>query len=237
MHEVLPQRLVECAWSLKGIFRCTKGKGTQNKRIYGTHTLGALNRSKGQWNWWMQVIHSWRQPRSYHTRTELWYHNTWRRSRQTNISKETNDKKKDQELSISDSEAAIEEMEGSINKLQEEVEALEAGIKAFNKAVSEASEKTRQRTQYTRILSWVTTIQRKSWCGQRTGSTNSTTHNSTSLVQRETLMRLNKFNKLWRSCDCSYTWWHWTGVRFVQISAQALGCRGSRGLFLGTSQL
>merc|ERR1719343_1493117 len=83
----------------------------------------------------------------------------------------TDDKKKVLQQSISDSEVAIDEMEGSVAKLTEEIAALEAGIKELDKAVVEATE------------------QRKTWCGQRTGSTNSTTQSSTSLPQRETLMR------------------------------------------------
>jgi chromosome segregation ATPase len=53
---------------------------------------------------------------------------------------ESEDKKKELELSISDSEKAISEMKGSIEKLGEELSALEAGIKALDKSVAEATE-------------------------------------------------------------------------------------------------
>jgi len=53
---------------------------------------------------------------------------------------ESEDKKKELELSISDSEKAISEMQGSIEKLVEELSALEAGIKALDKSVAEATE-------------------------------------------------------------------------------------------------
>ena len=57
----------------------------------------------------VQIIHLWRKSKLPQQEGILW-----------NISKQTNDKKKDLELSISDSEVAIEEVEGSIAKLQEE---------------------------------------------------------------------------------------------------------------------
>merc|ERR1719327_1609867 len=53
---------------------------------------------------------------------------------------ESDDKKKQEELSISDSETAIEELNGVIKTLTEEIEALEDSIKALDKSVSEATE-------------------------------------------------------------------------------------------------
>jgi hypothetical protein len=53
---------------------------------------------------------------------------------------ESEDKKKQLELSISDSETAIEEFEGAIKTLAEEIEALEDGIKALDKSVAEATD-------------------------------------------------------------------------------------------------
>jgi uncharacterized small protein (DUF1192 family) len=53
---------------------------------------------------------------------------------------ESDDKKKQLELSVSDSETAIEELEGAIKTLSEEIEALEDGVKALDKSVAEATE-------------------------------------------------------------------------------------------------
>merc|ERR1719159_2056106 len=53
---------------------------------------------------------------------------------------ESDDKKKQLELSISDSETAIEEMEGAIKTLADEIEALKDAIKALDKSVAEATE-------------------------------------------------------------------------------------------------
>jgi septal ring factor EnvC (AmiA/AmiB activator) len=53
---------------------------------------------------------------------------------------ESDDKKKQLELSISDSETAIEEMEGAIKTFAEEIEALKDAIKALDKSVAEATE-------------------------------------------------------------------------------------------------
>merc|ERR1719188_876756 len=63
------------------------------------------------------------------------------------------DKKKQQENSISDSEAAIADMEGLIATLTDEIAALEAGIKALDKSVAEATElRKEENTDYKTLM-------------------------------------------------------------------------------------
>jgi len=53
---------------------------------------------------------------------------------------QSDDKRKELELSIKDSQTAIDEMQGAIKTFTEEIAALEAGIKQLDKAVAEATE-------------------------------------------------------------------------------------------------
>jgi len=57
---------------------------------------------------------------------------------------QSDDKRKQLELSIKDSETAIDDMDSSIKTLTEEIAALEAGIKKLDKAVAEATEQRKQ---------------------------------------------------------------------------------------------